>query len=176
METLVRREIRYRILGDGGPKVVLLHGGPKTARHLNRLALALSGGFTVYLPDLSGLDDEPGVLLLDLAEAAEVLEESGAGNVFGVGSGAMVALTAAVELPGIERLALYEPPRVDLFGSSVEAETLLLGRPRHTPYGKDLEVVLPRLHRVALRGVGRHGPDDRGRPDLVAAELRKFFR
>jgi len=176
METMTRRAIRYRKLGDGGPKVVLLHGGRKTARHLNRLALALSGDFTVYLPDLSGLDDEPGLLRLDLADAAEVLEESGAGNVFGVGSGALVALTAAVERPGIERLALYEPPRADLRTATVEAETLLLGRARRTSYGKDLEVVLPRLQRVTLHGVGRHGPDDRGRPDLVAAELRKFFR
>jgi pimeloyl-ACP methyl ester carboxylesterase len=169
METLARKESRYRIVGDGGPKVVLLHGGPKTARHLNRLALALSGDFTVYLPVLSGIDDEPGLLLLDLAEAAEVIEESGAGNVFGVGSGAAVALTAAAELPGIERLALYEPARF----YDVGAETLLLGRARFTAYGKR---VLPRVHQVRLPGVGRHGPDDRGRPDLVAVELRKFFR
>jgi pimeloyl-ACP methyl ester carboxylesterase len=169
METLAQRKNRYRTLGDGGPKVVLLHGGPKTARHLNRLAFALSGDFTVYLPVLSGLDDEPGLLSLDLADAAEVIEESGAGNVFGVGSGATVALTAAAELPGIERLALYEPRRV----FTVRAETLLLGRARFTPYGKG---VLPRVHRVTLHKVGRHGPDDRGRPDLVAAELRKFFR
>src|SRR3954465_15075751 len=114
METLAQRGPRGRILGDGGPKVLLLHGGPKTARRLNRLAFELSRDFTVYLPHLSGLDDEPGMLRLDLAEAAEVLDESGAGNVFGVGSGALVALTAARERQDVERLALYEPPRADL--------------------------------------------------------------
>jgi pimeloyl-ACP methyl ester carboxylesterase len=176
MMTSAERKIPWRTLGGGGPKVVLLHGGPKTARHLNRLALALSGDFTVYLPELSGLDDEPGLLRLDLAHAAEVLEESGAGNVFGVGSGALVALTAAGERPGIERLALYEPPRAHLARPAVRAETLLLRRARFTPYGKGREGELPRVHRVTLHGVGRHGPDDRGRPELVAAELRKFFR
>jgi pimeloyl-ACP methyl ester carboxylesterase len=172
MESLAERETNWRTIGRGGPKVVLLHGGPKTARHLNRLARAMSGDFTVYLPELSGLDDEPGLLRLDLADVAEVLEASGAGNIFGVGSGGLVALTAARELPGVERLALYEPPRAHLSYPPVRAETLLLGRARFTPYGKEL----PRVHRVTLRGVGRHGPDDRGRPEMVAAELRKFFR
>jgi pimeloyl-ACP methyl ester carboxylesterase len=172
METLADRKTHWWTLGDGGPKVVLLHGGPKTARHLNHLALALAGDFTVYLPELSGLDDEPGLLRLDLADAADVLDESGAGNLFGVGSGALVGLAAARERPDVERLALYEPPTAEVDGIPVRAETLLLGRARFTPYGKGL----PRCHRVTLRGVGRHGPDDHGRPDLVAAELRKFFR
>ena len=37
-------------------------------------------------------------------------QETGAGNVFGLSSGATIALRAALELPAIRRLALYEPP------------------------------------------------------------------
>ncbi|MDY7089274.1 MAG: hypothetical protein SYR96_29725 [Actinomycetota bacterium] len=64
--------------------------------------------------------------------------------------------------------------------SAVTAETLLLGGERSAAYLKQvldgLEPVLPRVRRVTLRGVGHVAADNNGKPELAAAELRKFFR
>ncbi|MDI6099706.1 alpha/beta fold hydrolase [Actinoplanes sp. NEAU-A12] len=259
----VKTDIRWRVSG-GGPKVVLLHGGMQTSANFTKLARCLATGFTVYVPDrrgrgLSGPARPGHGLRAEIADLAAVLEETGARNVFGLSSGAVIALRAAMELP-IERLALYEPPLkhgdhdpvawlpryekelsrgrraaafvtaakgtgdlryvpraavIPMMGvviragqgrrigdliptmrldaavvedaagpldtyRSVTAETLLLGGERSPAYLKGvlsgLEPVLPRARRVTLSGVGHLAADDSGRPELVAAELRKFFR
>ncbi|GIE79518.1 alpha/beta hydrolase [Actinoplanes philippinensis] len=263
MAQAARIDIRWRVLG-GGPKVVLLHGGMQTSANFTRLARSLAGDFTVYVPDRRGRGRSgparPGHGLRDeIGDLAAVLDETGARNVFGLSSGAVIALRAAMELP-IERLALYEPPLkhddhdplawlprferelsrghraaalvtaakgtgdfryvpraalVPLLGvairvgagrpigdliptmrldaavveeaagplgiyRSVTAETLLLGGDRSPAYLtgvlNGLEPVLPRVRRVTLTGVGHLAADDSGRPETVAAELRKFFR
>jgi pimeloyl-ACP methyl ester carboxylesterase len=256
-------DIRYLTVGAGGPKVVLLHGGMQTSANFTRLAAALATTFTVYVPDrrgrgLSGPAGDTYGLRTEIDDLAEVLDETGAGNVFGLSSGAVVALNAALELPRIERLALYEPPlRHDTYDpvawrpryekelargrtapalvtamkgtgdfrhvprvaltpfarlwmrsdngvaalvptmrqdatlvedasgpldryAAVTAETLLLGGERSPAYLtkvlNGLEPVLPRVRRVTLAGVGHVAADNSGRPEAVAAELRKFFR
>lgn len=254
-------DIKVRTYGGGGPKVVLLHGGLQTSANFGRLASALATTFTVYVPDRRGrgrsgpVDDAYG-LRSEIDDLAAVLDETGAGNVFGLSSGAVIALNAALELPRIERLALYEPPlrygdedpvawrpryekelaagrtaaafvtvvkgtgdfryvpravltplaRLGLPGpvrdlvptmrqdatvvtqaagpldryAAITAETLLLGGERSAPYLKKvlngLEPVLPRVRRVTLSGVGHLAADNSGKPELVATELRKFFR
>ncbi|AEV88568.1 Tropinesterase [Actinoplanes sp. SE50] len=254
-------DIRWRTFGDGGPKVVLLHGGLQTSANFTKLAGALAGDFTVYVPDrrgraLSGPAVAGHGLRAEIDDLGAVLGETGARNVFGLSSGAVVALRAALELP-IERLALYEPPlkhgghdpvawlsryeaelargrtaaafttvvkgtggaryvpraaMLPLAGlavrnpdiaalvptmrldaavvedaagplstySAVPADTLLLGGDRSPAYLRSvlngLEPVLPRVCRVTLTGVGHFAADNSGRPALVAAELRKFFR
>ncbi|WP_433792144.1 alpha/beta fold hydrolase [Actinoplanes sp. CA-252034] len=262
MGQATRIDIRWRAFG-GGPKVVLLHGGMQTSGNFTKLARALAGDFTVYVPDRRGRGRSgparPGHGLRDeISDLAAVLDETGARNVFGLSSGAVIALRAAMELP-IERLALYEPPLkhgdhdpvawlprfekelsrgrraaafvtaakgtgdlryapraalIPLLGlairagegrrigdliptmrldaavvedaagplgmyRSVTAETLLLGGDRSPAYLKGvlngLEPVLPRVRRVTLTGVGHLAADDSGKPETVAAELRKFF-
>ncbi|MBO3740412.1 alpha/beta hydrolase [Actinoplanes sp. NEAU-H7] len=108
-----RTDIRWRALG-GGPKVVLLHGGMQTSANFTKLAQALAPDFTVYVPDrrgrgLSGPAAPGHGLRAEIDDLAALLDETGARNVFGLSSGAVIALRAAMELP-IERLALYEPP------------------------------------------------------------------
>jgi pimeloyl-ACP methyl ester carboxylesterase len=258
-----RTDIRWRVSG-GGPKVVLLHGGMQTSANFTKLARSLAARFTVYVPDrrgrgLSGPAGAGHGLRAEIADLAAVLEETGARNVFGLSSGAVVALRAAMELP-IERLALYEPPlkhgdhdplawlpryekelargrraaayvtaakgtgdlryvpraaMIPLMGlafragegrrigdlvptmrldaavvedaagplgtyAAVTAETLLMGGDRSPAYLtgvlNGLEPVLPRVRRVTLAGVGHFAADNSGKPALVAAELRKFFR
>jgi pimeloyl-ACP methyl ester carboxylesterase len=256
-------DVRYRTFGSGGPKVVLLHGGLQTSANFTRLAAALATTFTVYVPDRRGrpgsgpVGDDYG-LRTEIADLATLLDETGAGNVFGLSSGAVVALHGALELPRIERAALYEPPlRYGDFDpvawlpryekelaagrtvaalvtvskgtgefrhvpraalapllrlwmrsdsqvrelvptmrqdatvveqasgpfsryAAVTAETLLLGGERSPAYLKGvlngLEPVLPKVRRVTLDGVGHVAADNSGKPELVAAELRKFFR
>ncbi len=272
METRSATDIQCRTFGGGDHKLVLLHGGMQTSRNFTRLARELAGTFTVYVPDRRGRGRSGPVgdgygLRTEIDDLRAVLDETGAGNVFGLSSGAVIAVQAALELPQIRRLALYEPPiwhdgtnpvawrtrfekelasgrtaaafvttvkgtgdlrfapravltplvrlgmRLDdrsnrpadytPFGrlvptmrqdatvveeaagpldryARVEAETLLLGGDRSPAYLKGvlngLEVVLPHVRRVTLTGVGHLAADDRGKPELVAAELRKFFR
>lgn len=109
----MRTEIRWRAFG-GGPKIVLLHGGMQTSANFTKLARSLAESFTVYVPDRRGRGRSgPAVaghgLRTEIDDLAAVLDETGARNVFGLSSGAVIALRAAMELP-IERLALYEPP------------------------------------------------------------------
>jgi pimeloyl-ACP methyl ester carboxylesterase len=115
MMTQTLKPISYRTFGGGGPKVVLLHGGMQTAQNFRKLAVALAERFTVYVPDRRGRgasgDYAPDQgLATEIHDLDVVLRETGAGNVFGLSSGATIALRAALELPAIERLALYEPP------------------------------------------------------------------
>ena len=63
--------------------------------------------------------------------------------------------------------------------AAVTAETLLLGGSRSPAYLTGvlnaLEVVLPHVRRVTLDGVGHLAADNTGKPERVAAELRKFL-
>ncbi len=115
METLAKvAGIHYRIFG-GGPKLVLLHGGLQSSANLTRLAALLATTFQVYVPDrrgrgASGPAGGDHGLRTEIEDLAGLLDETGAANVFGLSSGAVVALSAALELATIRRLALYEPP------------------------------------------------------------------
>ncbi|WP_225728397.1 MULTISPECIES: alpha/beta fold hydrolase [unclassified Nocardia] len=97
-----------------GPALVLLHGSNQSGRSLSGLAAALSDSFTVYLPDRRGRGGSgphrPGhSLRTEVADLAAVLEMSGAELVFGISSSGVIALEAARTLPGIRKLAAYEP-------------------------------------------------------------------
>lgn len=106
--------IGYQRVG-AGPAVVLLHGAGQSSGNLMRLAGALSGGFTVYVPDRRGrgssgpYGDFHG-LRTEIEDLAALLSECGASRVFGLSAGAVIAIEAARLRPDITRLALYEPP------------------------------------------------------------------
>ncbi len=106
--------ISYRIYGSG-PGVVLLHGGLQAAQNFDKLALALGDSFTVFVPDRRGRGKSGPFgasygLAAERADLDALLRETGARCVFGLSSGAAIALYAARTLSAIERLALYEPP------------------------------------------------------------------
>jgi pimeloyl-ACP methyl ester carboxylesterase len=115
--TLTSRDgtiIGYRQLGNG-PGVVLLHGAGQSSQNFLTLARAMADQFTLYVPDRRGramsgpycedhgLDDE-------VEDLEALLSETGAHYVFGLSSGAVIALQAALRIPSITMLALYEPP------------------------------------------------------------------
>lgn len=277
--------IRYRTFGSGGPAVVLLHGGMQTSLNFRKLADLLADRFTVHIPDRRGrgLSGPPGAgygLETEIEDLRLLMRETGAGNLFGLSSGAVIAIEAALRVPEIERLALYEPPLkvgtfspvawlpryerelaagrkaaafatvmkgtadtpvlrwvphallVPLIGAGIRAdaratreagrgrrsgrplgytplgdliptmrqdanvvqqsagpldrfaalgaETLLIGGDRSAPYLKaaldGLDAVVPEVRRVTLPGVGHLAADNTGRPQLVADQLRVFFR
>ena len=107
--------IRHRVIGEHGPPVVLVHGGLQAAQDFQRLAEHLSARFIVYVPDRRGRRPEaPADAAYGLAREGEDLDalmrEVGARRVFGLSSGATIALYTAIQYPGIEQAALYEPP------------------------------------------------------------------
>ncbi len=106
--------IGYRQFGQG-PGVVILHGSMSTGYYHTQLAGLLADTFTVYLPDrrgfgLSGPYQQEYSLQDDVTDLNALLVQTGAHNLFGVSAGAIIALQAALTLPTIQKLAIYEPP------------------------------------------------------------------
>jgi pimeloyl-ACP methyl ester carboxylesterase len=106
--------IAYRKTGHG-PAVIIVHGGMQASHHWKPLATALAETFTVYVPDRRGrgLSGPPGPaygIERERDDLRALLARSGARRLFGLSSGALIALSAAAVLPDLERVALYEPP------------------------------------------------------------------
>jgi pimeloyl-ACP methyl ester carboxylesterase len=106
--------IGYRQFGHG-PGVVLVHGGMQAAQNFTKLALALSDTFTVYVPDRRGRGQSGPFgprygMDRECEDLGALLAQTGASDVFGLSSGALIVLRAALSNPAIRRVALYEPP------------------------------------------------------------------
>jgi pimeloyl-ACP methyl ester carboxylesterase len=106
--------VGYRQLGHG-PGVVLLHGAMSSAHNHIQLAEALADTFTVYVPDrrgrgLSGAYSEDYSIQKDVEDMDALLTKTGAHNVFGLSSGAIILLQAALTLPAIHKAVIFEPP------------------------------------------------------------------
>lgn len=105
--------IGYRQLGYG-PGVVLLHGAMESAQSHMQLAAALADSYAVYAPDrrgrgLSGPYGENYSIQMEVEDLDALLTKTGAQRVFGVSSGGLICLQAALTLPAIHKVALYEP-------------------------------------------------------------------
>lgn len=117
VRTLVSKDgtsIAYRTTGQG-PAVVLIQGTMNTGYNFRDLTCALADTFTVIVPDrrgrgLSGSGVADYCLARELEDLDTVLSDTGARLVFGLSSGALIALQAALQLPGIDKVAIYEPP------------------------------------------------------------------
>jgi len=106
--------IGYRQYGHG-PGVVLLHGTASSGYNHRQLAEALADAFTVYVPDrrnlgLSGPYSKDYSIQKEVEDLDALLTKTGAHNVFGVSSGGIICLQAALTLPAIHKAAIYEPP------------------------------------------------------------------
>ena len=106
--------IGYRRFGRG-PGLVLLHGSMSSGAHHTDLARFLADSFTLYVPDRRGrgltgpyLGRDP--LAEELEDLSALLEATGTSNVWGLSSGAVIALHAARTTPAITKVALFEPP------------------------------------------------------------------
>lgn len=105
--------IGYRQLGHG-PGLVMLHGAMESAQSHMQLAEALADAFTVYLPDrrgrgMSGPAGDGYSMRTEVDDLDALLTATGAHYVFGVSAGGLIALQAALTLPTIQKLALYDP-------------------------------------------------------------------
>jgi pimeloyl-ACP methyl ester carboxylesterase len=106
--------IGYREIGTG-PGVILVHGALQSSLSFTKLAKALSSDFTVYIPDRRGrgLSGAYGTNDNRLTEADDILalaDHVSAVNVFGLSSGAIITLQAALLQSEIKKIALFEPP------------------------------------------------------------------
>jgi len=106
--------IGYRQMGHG-PGVILLHGGAGASQSYSKLGAALSDAFTAYIPDrrgrgLSGPFGDNYRIHKEIEDLDALLTKTGAHNVFGLSSGGLIALQAALELPSIHKVVINEPP------------------------------------------------------------------
>jgi pimeloyl-ACP methyl ester carboxylesterase len=106
--------IGYRRFGRG-PGLIVLHGTFSSGHNHRQLALSLADAFTVIVPDrrgrgLSGPYPREDPIGTEVDDLRAVLAATGARSVFGVSSGAIIALEAALEPGSIDRVAAFEPP------------------------------------------------------------------
>ncbi len=107
--------IGYRQLGHG-PGIVLVQGAMGSAHNFMQLAGLLADTFTVYVPDRRGRGLSPlpyskdYSIQKDVEDLDALLTKTGAHFVFGLSSGAIISLSAALTLPAISKAAVFEPP------------------------------------------------------------------
>jgi pimeloyl-ACP methyl ester carboxylesterase len=106
--------IGYRQIGSG-PGLILVHGGMMASQNFKKLAEILSGAFTVYVPDrrgrgMSGFHGNDYCLARECEDIQALVNQTRAQNIFGLSSGAIVALQSTLEISSIHKVAIYEPP------------------------------------------------------------------
>lgn len=106
--------IGYRQFGEG-PGIILVHGGARSSYNYTDLGVALSNSFSVYVHDrrgrgMSGPPGENYSIETECGDIDAIRSETDARYIFGLSSGALIALQAAQTLPNIEKVAAYDPP------------------------------------------------------------------
>jgi pimeloyl-ACP methyl ester carboxylesterase len=107
-------KIGYRQKGSG-PGLILVHGGMGSSQSFMTLATLLSDDFKVYIPDrrgrgLSGPVGKNYSILKEIDDLDAIIKKTNAHYIFGLGSGAIIAIKSSLYLPSIKKVALYEPP------------------------------------------------------------------
>ena len=106
--------IGYRQLGSG-PGLILIHGGMQASQNFLKLSEALADSFTVCVVDrrgrgMSGTYGDHYSLSKDVEDMQAVVKKTGASLIFGLSSGAITTLQTALMTPGLQKVAIYEPP------------------------------------------------------------------
>ncbi len=108
--------ITYEQMGNG-PAIILVDGAMchRAFGPMRPLSALLEQHFTVYIYDRRGRGDSGDTSPYAIEREVEDIEalintSGGSAFVYGTSSGAALALEAATRLPGIKKLALYEPP------------------------------------------------------------------
>jgi pimeloyl-ACP methyl ester carboxylesterase len=108
-----------------GSGVILIHGGMEASQNYMKLGAALADDFTVYIPDrrgrgLSGPFGHDHSIVKDVQDITALMQQTGTESIFGLSSGAIIALRTALAAPAPLKLALYEPP-ISIAGSTPTA-------------------------------------------------------
>jgi pimeloyl-ACP methyl ester carboxylesterase len=108
-------QIGYQSIGRG-PGILFIQGSMGTIENFTQLAQELADSFTIYLPERRGRGISPKVFTedhsieKDVEDIDALLKETHAKYIFGLSSGGIITLQAALQLPGIKKIAVYEPP------------------------------------------------------------------
>jgi pimeloyl-ACP methyl ester carboxylesterase len=170
--------IGYRQMGDG-PGVVLLHGTASSGYNHIQLAEALADAFTIYVPDrrtlsLSGPYSKDYSIQKEVEDLDALLTKTGAHNVFGVSSGGIITLQAALTLPAIHKAAIYEPPlfingaptsvlaRFDQEMAEGRVAAALITAMKGAQMGPPIFNVMPRRLLELLTNMAMKGEDKKG--------------
>ncbi len=108
-----RTTIGYRQIGNG-KGLIICHGGGRISQNYEKLALALSDTFTVYIPDrrgrgLSGQEGNNYNIQKATEDLDAVIRVTSSDFIFGHSAGALIALETMLTNP-VKKLAVYEPP------------------------------------------------------------------
>lgn len=99
-----------------GPSLIIVQGAMGTAANYSELAEALADQFTVYRPDRRGRGmspcpyHPPHRIAKEIEDLRALVDASSARLLFGLSSGAVIALTATAAISAIEKAVIYEPP------------------------------------------------------------------
>ena len=98
-----------------GPGLILVPGGMMASQNFVSLAQHLANDFTVYVPDrrgrgLSDLNGSHFGLSTEADDMRAIISKTGAQYIFGLSSGAIIALQIAIQDPSLKKVAIYEPP------------------------------------------------------------------
>ena len=140
--------IGYRQMGSG-PGIILMHGGANASQHFMTLGIALSDMFTVYIPDrrgrgLSGPFGEDYSMQKEVEDLDAIIKKTRSHNAFGLSSGALILLQAALQLPSIHKAALYEPP-LDVDNSIMDILSFMPRFDREIAEGKLADATVTQL-------------------------------
>ena len=121
MQTVQSRDgttIAFDRFGDG-PPVILVDGALcyRESGGSRKLAASLAPHFTVYAYDRRGRgesgDTAPYAVEREVEDVEALIEDAGgSADLYGISSGAVLALEAANRGVGVENLVLYEPPLI----------------------------------------------------------------
>ncbi len=176
--------IGYRQYGHG-PAIVLVQGAMGSAQSFMQLAESLADTFTVYVPDRRGrgLSELPYSkdysVQRDVEDLDALLAKTGAHFVFGLSSGAIISLQAALTLSTIHKVAIFEPP---LFLNGVPADLVprldkeigqdklsaaLITGMKGAQLGPPIFNVMPRFLLELLIGMVMRSEDRQGSGDYI---------
>ncbi|WP_345667780.1 alpha/beta fold hydrolase [Streptomyces similanensis] len=181
--------LAYARTGEG-PPLVLVSGAMSTGATLAPLAARLAGRFDVLVPDRRGRgasgDTAPYAVEREVEDIAALIGAAGGGAaLYGVSSGAALALEAAASGLPVTRVAVYEPPfalsdegaeeraaytarltealdqgrrgdAVELFLALTGLAPAMIAHARTSPMWPDMEAIAPSLaHDDAVMAGGR---------------------
>jgi len=117
--------LRVRSIG-AGPGLVIVHGAMQSGTSQLELARLLANTRTVHLLDRRGRGGSPPApgTATEVDDLRTVLAQTGARDVLGISSGAIIAARTALVSDEVRRLALFEPPLA--IGASVRLDLLPL--------------------------------------------------
>lgn len=190
--------IGYRQYGHG-PGLVLVQGAMGTAHNFHQLAGTLANAFTVFVPDRRGrgLSSNAGKdysIQKEVEDLDTLLTKTDTHNVFGLSSGAIISLQAALTLSAIHKLAIFEPPlfingtlptalvaRYEREIAQGQVAAALITGMQAGKFGPPIFNIMPRwllesfVNRI-MKIEGKEGPGDYASMRELASTLRNDFQ